>query len=116
MIFRITEPATSFTLGVWGILFAAYIVRTEYVNNNTTKKTLNGIIVFWLVFWIGWLGFDQYRLQRAHNFSIPSAELSDTELEYRELELNRQKEQLNEENKADELDKLIEEIQTKKGK
>lgn len=116
MIFRITEPATSFTLGVWGILFAAYIVRTEYVNNNTTKKTLNGIIVFWLVFWIGWLGYDQYRLQRAHNFSIPSNELSDVELEYRETEINRQKEQLNEENKADELDKLIEEIQTKKGK
>lgn len=57
------------------------------------KARIVKAICGWLLLFIFILiiGYDQRRVTRAHDFAIPAEELSNTELYYRELELDRQK-------------------------
>lgn len=67
------------------------------------RYQLNTVVIVSFVLMIGLLGFDQYRLNRAHNFSIQSGELSKTELSYRESTLKEEKSMMDRIEMVDEM-------------
>lgn len=111
MIFMIGKPAVAFTLGILLLLCVVANIRLNHFADDELERIFNLMTVGLCLIWMAGLGFDQYRMQRAHDFSIPSSKLSEVELEYREDEINRQKKKIAEEKKPEELDELIKEIE-----
>lgn len=111
MIFKIGEYGNHLTWSILILVFFVFILRVKHDSDYDLSRLLDRIIGVLVVIWVMGLGYDQYVMQRAHDFSIPSTELSERELTYREEEVNRLREEIDAENKAEELDKMIKEIQ-----
>lgn len=101
MMYSIIFEWTTFTF--WTLVIFITAILLWGWETFEERYRLNTVVIVSFVLMIGLLGFDQYRLNRAHNFSIQSSELSETELTYRENMLNEEKSMLNRIEKVDEM-------------
>lgn len=93
------------------IILNFFIASQRNLKYNKTKddiihhRILKGMIITTIVVEIGLLAFDRHRLNRAHDLSIPTTTLSETEITYREKKLESQKEL---QNRVEHVEELIE--------
>lgn len=92
MFFRITD-FTLLTIAIGFFFVGLHSLIWGGATWDENARIVKAICGWLLVFiFILIIGYDQRRITRAHDFTIPAEELSNTELYYRELELDRQKE------------------------
>lgn len=109
---------TTFTVVIiLNFMFIMFILLTFFIGSKRNlewdkskdaimfHRILKGVIMTTIVAGIGLLGFDRHRLNKAHDLSIPTTTLSETEITYREKELESQKEL---QNRVEHVDELIE--------
>lgn len=107
MFFKMTD-FTLLTIGI-GFFFAClhsliWSGATWDKNARIVKAICGWLLVFILILMTG---YDQRRVKRSHDFSIPATELSNTEMYYRSIELEKRKKRAD---TAKELDELTDEL------
>ena len=113
MVFELTPMAFGITL-LLVIAFCFLLFACDRRESSGNRASYRKIGLLFLVSAVGLLGYDQYRLHRGFDFSIDAAELSDTELFYRERAILRKENKIAEEQQRQEmiedLEKRLEEI------
>lgn len=111
-----TLTTFTFVIILW-FMFSMFIVLSFFISSKrklewgkskdaiTFHRALKGMIMTIIVVGIGLIAFDRHRLNKAHDLSIPTTTLSETEITYREKELESQKEL---QNRVKHVDELIE--------
>lgn len=106
MMYSIIFEWTTFTF--WTLVIFITAILLWGWETFEERYRLNTVVIMSFVLMVGLLGFDQYRLNRAHNFSIQSGELSKTELSYRENTLKEEKTMID---RIETVDEMIGEIE-----
>lgn len=105
MIFEFTEFTIATLLMNFAMFMFIIMVGLTHRDASPGKQVVYWMfcLAFLVVYFIP-IGMDQYQVNRAYDFSIPSDMLSEEELTYRQEKLESQKEL---QNRADHVDKLI---------
>ena len=104
MIFEFTEYTIATLLMNFALFMSIVMVGLTRRDASPGKQVIYWLccLAFLIVSLIP-IGMDQYQVNRAYDFSIPSAMLSEEELTYRQEKLESQKELQNRAEHADEL-------------
>lgn len=108
MVFEFTEFTIATLLMSFTVFTLILMIDSERTNFFREKRAFFCLIglVYWVVALLP-VAFDQYQVNRAYDLSIPTNELSETELIYRQEKLESQKE-LKE--RAEYVDELLEQV------